>query len=163
MSDMVAKKINSENYDTSAAVGTRVGRIVSIDKSNAILVTFQGNPYGPLPARSTVHFSEAHDDQEVVLVFENSDLQRPIIVGLVQDQSLALEATALGLVNRKDIVDITVDGERLILDAKMEIEIRCGRSALIMKPDGKVIIKGDNLVSRARRTNKIRGAAVRIN
>jgi archaeosine-15-forming tRNA-guanine transglycosylase len=65
--------------------------------------------------------------------------------------------------NRKEITDVIVDGEKLFLKAKKEIEIRCGKSALILKADGKVVIKGEQIISRARKVNKIKGAAVKIN
>lgn len=47
--------------------------------------------------------------------------------------------------------------------AKAKIELRCGKSSLTMDREGKVIIKGAQLVSRASGVNKIKGAAVKIN
>ena len=82
-------------------------------------------------------------------------------IGLIQDQPVILpEQIVLG---KKPIRDITVDGERIVFDAKKEIELRCGKSSLIMKNDGKIVIKGTQLVSRASGVNKIKGAAVKIN
>ena len=49
------------------------------------------------------------------------------------------------------------------ITAETKIELRCGRSSLSMSKDGKIVLKGEELVSRARRVNKIKGAAVKIN
>lgn len=47
--------------------------------------------------------------------------------------------------------------------AKDRIELRCGGSSLTMSKEGKVILKGSQVVTRASRVNKIKGAAVKIN
>jgi len=51
----------------------------------------------------------------------------------------------------------------MVFNAEKEIELCCGKSSLIMKKDGRIVIKGIQLVSRASGVNKIKGAAVRIN
>ncbi|MCC6418741.1 MAG: hypothetical protein IT429_10940, partial [Gemmataceae bacterium] len=48
-------------------------------------------------------------------------------------------------------------------DAKEEIVLRCGKSSITLRKDGKVVVLGAEVVSRASGTNKIKGAAVRIN
>jgi hypothetical protein len=50
-----------------------------------------------------------------------------------------------------------------MFEATEEISITCGKSSITLRKDGRVVIKGTDLVSRAARTNKIRGAAVKIN
>ncbi|MDA8138491.1 MAG: DUF6484 domain-containing protein [Desulfobacteraceae bacterium] len=162
-SNISAKIVSNEAFEGSAAIGTRIGHIVAVRAPDMIQVDFQGNPHGPLPAQATLLISEAHLHHPVVLVFENSDLRRPIIVGLIQQQPVATQLSNLAELSREEIIDIRVDGEKLILDAKKEIEIRCGQSSLIMTADGKVVIKGEQITSRARRTNKVKGGAVRIN
>jgi hypothetical protein len=52
---------------------------------------------------------------------------------------------------------------KIQFNAEEKIELRCGKSSLSMDREGKVIIKGDQLVSRASGVNKIKGAAVKIN
>jgi hypothetical protein len=59
--------------------------------------------------------------------------------------------------------EVFVDGDRLVLDAKREIVLRCGESELILRSDGKVVVKGRDVMSRAARSNSIRGANVKIN
>jgi hypothetical protein len=56
-----------------------------------------------------------------------------------------------------------LDGQRIVFDAQNEIVLRCGKSSLTLRKDGKVVVRGTEIVSRASRTNKIKGAAVQIN
>lgn len=56
-----------------------------------------------------------------------------------------------------------IDGERVVLDAESEIVLRCGRSSLTLTSDGRIVMKGIEIVSRAVRTNKIKGGTVNIN
>jgi hypothetical protein len=58
---------------------------------------------------------------------------------------------------------VIVDGERLVLRAGREIEIRCGDASIVLTKAGKVLIKGTFVLSRSRGANKIKGAHVAIN
>lgn len=163
MTRLSPKFVPRQVADETVPIGPRIGHIVSVDRPDAIRVDFQGNPHGPVPARSTVEILETYENRKVVLVFENGDFRRPVIIGLIQDHPVAGRSDALTELNRKEIIDILVDGEKLVVDAKKTIEIRCGKSSLMLNPDGKVILKGEQITTRARGTNKVKGAAVRIN
>lgn len=51
----------------------------------------------------------------------------------------------------------------LRLEAGKKIELACGESSLSMDAEGRVLLKGKDIVTRARRTQKIRGGTVHIN
>ncbi len=51
----------------------------------------------------------------------------------------------------------------LRLEASDRVELRCGESALTMDAEGRVLVKGRDIVTRAKRTQKIRGGTVHIN
>ncbi len=151
------------------AEGVRVGKVVGIGKSGDIRVDYPGNPLGPLAARLTssakVKLSDRADslDKEVLLIFQNNDPRLPVIVDtlysviddLVSDTPVTLETNAPE--------DVIMDGRRMVFEAREEIILRCGQGSITLKKDGKVIIKGINLISRASEINKIRGGAVQIN
>jgi hypothetical protein len=59
--------------------------------------------------------------------------------------------------------DIFIDGKKLVLNAQEEIMLCCGEGSIVIKKGGKIILKGTEIVSRASRTNKIKGASVAIN
>jgi len=152
------------------ATGTCVGRIADVDEDGRPLVTFPGNQGEPVLARSTLDAParagedpERLRDEPVLLVFENGDPGLPIIVGLVR-QTLRPDPVRpemeLDVGASRDVV---VDGHRLVLEGKREILFRCGKSSMLLRPDGKVLIRGTHLVSRASGPNKIRGGSVDIN
>ena len=66
----------------------QVGRITEVLEDGRAVVDFPGNPRGPLAARSTVSVTGPAPIAEgipVLLLFEDGDLARPIIVGIVRD------------------------------------------------------------------------------
>lgn len=53
--------------------------------------------------------------------------------------------------------------DELVIEAKKQITFRCGEGSITLRGDGKVLIKGKDLVSHAKRMNRIKGGAVAIN
>jgi hypothetical protein len=53
--------------------------------------------------------------------------------------------------------------EELVIEAKNNLTFKCGEGSITLRSDGKVLIKGKDLVSRAQRMNRIKGGAVAIN
>jgi hypothetical protein len=58
---------------------------------------------------------------------------------------------------------VQLDKRRVDLEATDEIRLTCGKSSLVLRRDGTVIVRGVKVVSRASQSNKIRGATVSIN
>lgn len=123
-----------------------VGRVVVVEANGDVLVDFRGNELGPIRARVATNETLGGKDEPVLLLFENGDRRLPIIVGAVQ------VGARPGLPKRK-----------LVFEAGEEITIACGKSSITLRRDGRVVIKGTELVSRASATNKIKGATVQIN
>ena len=126
-----------------------VGNIARFD-ALGVAVDFPGNPdLGPIAARSAVPASQLGIGREVVLFFEDNDPARPLIMGVLQPIGLPVQAE--------------VDGERLVLTAKREMVLRCGDASITLTEAGKVLIRGNYLLSRSSGANRIKGAAVEIN
>jgi len=122
------------------------------------LVDFPGNPAGqPAPAFSTVPLEAAFAGRECVLAFEDGDAGRPILVGLTQPP-IAPER-----VDRREPVEMVVDGKRMVFTAEDEIVLRCGRASITLTRAGKVLIRGAYLLNRSSGVNRIKGGSVQIN
>lgn len=57
----------------------------------------------------------------------------------------------------------TTDGERLVLTAEREIVLQCGGASITLTRAGKIIIRGEYVVTRAAGVNRILGGSVQIN
>jgi Domain of unknown function (DUF6484) len=135
--------------------GAIVGVLTGFDESGGPLVNFPENHSSALVmARSTVPLSVGQVGCEVVLVFEDGDISRPIILGCIQPQAL---------VERKRLLEVKSDGEQLTLSAEREIVLRCGKSSITLTRAGKVLIRGTYLLSRSSGVNRIKGGSVQIN
>ncbi len=53
--------------------------------------------------------------------------------------------------------------DELVLEAKHSLTLRVGAGSITIREDGKILIKGKDLVSHAQRLNRIKGGAVQIN
>lgn len=147
-----------------------VGEIHHVDESGSAHVIFPGCHGVPVRARSTVatpwRAGERPEDlagAPVLIVLEESDPTRPIVVGLLRDgvkPEAIREELHLDLTRERDVL---VDGQRLVFDAQEEVQIRCGKSTIVMQPDGKIVIRGTNLISRSSGANKIKGARINLN
>ena len=131
-----------------------VGRVAAITGSQGPLIDFPGNTSGELVrARSLVPITNADAGREVALTFEDADPSRPIIVGLVQSPQVQPAAQCEG----------KLDEETLVLSAKREVIIQCGKASITLTNAGKVLIRGAYLLSRSSGVNRIKGGSVQIN
>ena len=146
----------------AAALACVIGHVVELSPAGQALVDYPVNDAGPLPARSVLSTSEPPaPGTPVLLAFEGGDPSRPIILGLPRDGVyVAPPAAPVALETRQDL---TLRTESLVLDARRRIVLRCGQGSITVEADGTVIVRGTRVVSRASGTNKIKGAAVKIN
>jgi hypothetical protein len=147
--------------------GHRSAFIVGVDGGMAV-VDYPGNPHPPLRARSTLGLADealealAANHREVLVVFEAERSDQPIIVGLLDPQPSKApvpetEADAPALKEAR------VDGRRVVFEAEDEIELRCGEASIILRRNGRVVIRGAYVETRSRGVNRIKGGSVQIN
>jgi hypothetical protein len=133
------------------------GHIVGTLVGEGGLVDYPGNVHGPLRARSTVEVPHVSPDSEpahVLLVFEGERSDQPIIVGVLRGP----EATP-----PPHRIEAQVDGERVLVDGKQEIVLRCGKASITLRRNGRVVIRGTHVETQAEGVNRIRGGSVKIN
>jgi hypothetical protein len=53
--------------------------------------------------------------------------------------------------------------DRIVVEAREELTLKCGAGTVSLRGDGKVLIQGQDLVAHARRTHRIKGGSVAIN
>lgn len=139
--------------------GIVIGELIGMtNEGRTPLVRYLGQPgTAALFARTVVDLHGPHIGHQVALMFEDADPSRPIVMGILQ------EGDGWPLDKRPDQVDIDVDGERLLITAKEQLVLRCGKASITLTKAGKVMIKGSYVVSRSSGVNRIKGGSVQLN
>lgn len=141
---------------TPALPGVIIGHVVGFEAERGPTVDFPGNTSGPTAARLLVALdaaalaAAAAGRRACALLFERGDAGLPLIVGLVEATAAAPRAA-------------TIDGKRVVLTGEEEVELRCGEASISLKKNGKLVIRGAYVETRAKGTNRIKGGSVQIN
>ncbi len=150
---------NAARHGNVAHAGVVTGVLVGFrDQGQTALVMFSGQiGTAAVPARSTQDLHAAHIGRQVVLLFENADSGLPIIVGLIA------RTDARSLSDRPGHAEIEADGERLIVSAKEQLVLQCGKASVTLTKAGKVLIQGTYVSTYSSGANRIKGGSVQIN
>lgn len=162
-----------------------LGKFVDMDAEGRILVDYAENPSPrPLVAISTVSLTHQQIDRPVALLFSEGDLGKPVIIGLihsplyamlesfgVQNQDVEAQETATKSLadqssneaEEKDQNDVHVDGERVVIEGKKEVVLKCGEASITLTRAGKLLIRGKYLLNRSSGVNRIMGGSVQVN
>lgn len=182
--DLTEKKREQTAAPQPKVHGVLIGVLAAITEDGQPCVTYPGNlAVLPTPARATATISTDSIGSEVALLFENGDIGKPIIMGIIQtaadiphlnttiQQSIENESA-------KDTVElwspdsessglppseVIIDGKRISLHAQEQLVLRCGKSSITMTRAGKVIIRGAYVSSKSSGANRIKGGSVQIN
>jgi hypothetical protein len=139
--------------------GVVIGELLALsDDGTTPLVRFAGQAgESAVAARSSVDLHGPHIGRSVVLVFEQGDPARPIVIGVLRG------ATGWPQADKPAQVDVDADGQRLIVSAKEQLVLRCGKASITLTKAGKVLIEGAYLLSRSTGVNRIKGGSVQLN
>ncbi|MDR6521236.1 hypothetical protein J2789_003923 [Variovorax paradoxus] len=140
---------------------TIVGELVAVvDEGSTPLVVFAGQPgTAALRARSVVDLHGVHIGRAVVLMFERADPAKPIVMGVLRGAAGWPQAEMPAPAQ----VEVDADGERLLVNARTQMVLRCGKASITLTRAGKVLIQGSYVLSRSTGVNRVKGAAVQIN
>jgi hypothetical protein len=102
------------------------------------------------------------------LVFENGDPRLPIVTGLVQTDQGATPFQELLVAGRPAAIgrpkaEARLDGERVVLEGKNEIVLKCGEASITLRRDGRMVLRGAYIETYAKGVNRIKGGSVKIN
>ncbi len=142
--------------------GVTIGRVVRLDEDGTVRVSFPGSPGEFVPATCAVSLSAEEirhavaTGQGAVLMFEQCDPTRPVLMGLVR-------GPVRGRLPEGESPEVFVDGERVEVEAQRELVLRCGKASITLRANGRVVIRGVYVETRAAGTNRIKGGNVQIN
>jgi hypothetical protein len=149
--------LRAPSASAAPAAGLVIGELLAIREDGTPLVALPGGASRALPAMSLVDLHAAHIGLRVALMFDGADPERPVVVGVPRGQA------AWPLEAKPAQVDVDADGQRLLVTAKDQLVLRCGKASITLTKAGKVLIEGSYLLSRSTGVNRIKGGSVQLN
>ncbi len=133
-----------------------IGEIVKISADGHIFVSCVNRNESQMPAKLTARLASGEGLKQgarVLLAF-CCEYEAPIVIDLIRD---SLEP------NYESPIHRVLDGDTLVLEAGRQITLKCGKSTITLTKDGKVVVRGTKVISRASSVNKIKGSTVLVN
>jgi len=154
------RAVSNDGLSTIVWSGAVTASLHSVDPENQPLICdLPGLPGEIIPARTTVSLTSGQAGSTLVVLFEQGDIRRPIIVGVVrQPGSAADRATD----SAKNAMMETDDG-RVVISADREIVLHCGEASITLTRAGKLLIRGAYVSSHSSGVHRVKGATVEIN
>ena len=149
---------SSRSASRQSDVGVRTGELIALTPDGGLPVLLVSGPEstGALVGRSVVDLHGAHIGAQVVLSFENGDPALPIVMGVLARPSWPSEVQPAQ-------VTLEADGMRMVVDARDELVLRCGKASITLKRSGKVTIEGTSVLTRATGVIRIKGGSIELN
>jgi|SRR5579871_92520 len=144
---------------SNADAGLRIGQLLALLPETAVcLVSIADSLTADAKrARAIIELDGRHIGRDVLLGFENNDPERPIILGLLTGQS------GWPMENPSGHVEVAADGHRIVITANRELVLRCGKSSISLRYDGRIEVRGEEVLTQAAGANRIRGGSVELN
>jgi hypothetical protein len=132
-----------------AAESLRRAKVLQVDDRGGVTVTASDEREAfPADTLRTSEASPLHvQPGDDVLVWRPPDGSRAVVVGRIESVSDPSPRVA----------------DELVLEARKGLVLRVGEGSITIRADGKVLIKGKDLVSHAKRMNRIKGGSVSLN
>lgn len=165
----------AESVATIAPGEIIIGNVVAINDGGQPLVSYLGSPSTePLAAVSTLSITHQHIGRQAALLFSNGDLSSPVIMGLIHSPlnqlidnfELSSESPPTEPADKQAelaVKDVNVDGQRVVIEGKEEVVLKCGDASITLTKAGKILIRGKYLLNRSDGVNRIMGGSVQVN
>jgi hypothetical protein len=143
----------------AAMPAVTIGELVGLtDGGRMPLVVVPGQAgRAALAARTVVDLHGAHIGKQVVLMFEASNPGKPIVMGVLRGEEY------WPLEEKPGQVEVDIDGERLIVSARDQLILRCGKASITLNKAGKVLIRGTFVASTSSGVNRVKGGSIQLN
>jgi Domain of unknown function (DUF6484) len=163
--DVAGHELFRNLVERSPVLGTRapgalvIGDLLGLadDGCTALVVHPESDTSVALRARSVVELQDVHVGRQVLLAFLQGDPSSPVVVGVLTGQPVVPSGDLAGA------VALEADGQRVVVSAQHELVLRCGKSRLVLRSDGRIELRGETVTTHATRANRIRGGSVELN
>ncbi|MFP2929495.1 DUF6484 domain-containing protein [Pyxidicoccus sp. 3LG] len=178
----------SETSVSKPLWGSVEGWLAGVDAQGRPLIDFDGNPDEPVPARLATALEApalreaAAQRRKVVLTFERGDPRRPFLMALLHEPSpTPLVDALLDSLGAHAPAELRADGQPATVELRGkhevslscgaaqvtltqdEVVLQCGEASIALRRNGKVVIRGATVETRARGAHRIKAGTVDIN
>lgn len=145
--------------------GTQIGEFIGLDEGGHPLVIVEGlnSPLIALTAITVNQCISNYIGQSVLLWVDDAENNRPIIIGFISDQFEEFESKSNNEMTTFSESTLTIDGKQVNLEGKKEIILKCGHSSITLSQNGKISIKGKNIINRSSGNYRVKGANLNFN
>ncbi|HET8707770.1 MAG TPA: hypothetical protein VFM46_15815, partial [Pseudomonadales bacterium] len=60
-------------------------------------------------------------------------------------------------------VEVEADGKRLLINARNDLILKCGKASIRLTKEGKILLRGEYISSQSNGMNRLKGGSVQIN
>lgn len=143
-----------------------LGTLVELDEQGlpCVRATYKGTTHR-LIATPAVRVTRESLGRQAVIMFAGGSIQSPVLLGFVHSPlDMALEEfTGEAEQEASGPMEAEVDGEKTVIEGKQQIVLRCGAASITLTESGKIVLRGEHLVSRSSGVNRILGASIQMN
>ncbi len=140
-----------ETLPSAASAAAFVGKVLSVTGESAVRV---------------VRLGGAGEERDAVLLHVGGPPVRLVpgdeVLVLLAEEGRAIVLGRVGPSAESDAASAQLPDE-VVLEARKGMTLRVGEGSITLRADGRILIKGKDLVSHARRMNRIRGGSVSLN
>jgi hypothetical protein len=142
------------------------GRVAATNGDGTI--TIAGADGSLLPCEILVTASADSTDfvagDEVLVWRASEEAECNVVLGKIRRAPIGPMTSSSSQTMDYPMADERVEApDELVFEAKHSLTLRVGDGSITIREDGKILIKGKDLVSHAQRMNRIKGGAVSIN
>jgi len=146
---------------------TRQGIVLDVMEEGGIRIQDKADPNAVYPCyflrTSAGALPKINSEDRVIYRVPEFDEEYGVVLGIIEKYALFDDKVAKKL-KKRDISQTTILEDKVLhIKAEEGLVIECGKSSIILTKDGKVQIKGVDLLSRAKGMNKIKGAGINLN
>lgn len=164
-------RTNTPSGPALKGVTTHIGYVVAILSDDQVSVAIPGRA-ATLTARLAAQLTHARLQEAIesrrgaVILVDGESYERTFLLGLLEplppappDPTPEQQSPA----EQPRVIEADVDGKRVRIVGGDEIVLECGNASITLRRNGRVIIRGTYVETDSTGTNRIKGAAVRIN
>lgn len=149
-----------------------LGTLAGFDEQGRPLIRVAlDDQWHTLATTPVIPVSRSDLGRQSVVMLPGVSFTAPLLMGFVHTPlSMALSQSEKpdGVLNEdeSDAYSVEVDEEparELILEGKEKVVLRCGAASITLTEAGKIILRGEHLVSRSCGVNRILGASIQMN